>query len=104
MPFRTATPSNTSAQIPVADRVMSLFSWGRVSFLVILAMAGFGTFVAGEVSGARTLEPRVVALEEKIDAFAEDFEDRGKTLYEIKGYVKAIAVQMGVPQHRVEDP
>lgn len=80
-----------------ADRLMAVFSWGRISFLVILALAGFGTFVAGEVSGARTLEPRVVILEKKVDAVIEEFEDRGKTLYEIKGYVKAIAAQMGVP-------
>jgi hypothetical protein len=79
----------------IAERAAGIFTWGRIAFLVIIGMAGFATFVAGEVSGARTLEPRVTALEiraEKVDA---RMSIHAEHLAEIRGYVRAIAERVG---------
>ena len=91
---------------PIVDRMVSALSWGRVAFIIAIGLAGFGTFVAGEISGARTLEPRVAALEEAHKATASamvtraervdnTLTDLGLRLAEIKGYVKAIARTTG---------
>ena len=73
-----------------------MFSWGRVAFAAILATAGFGTFVAGQIAGANGLEPRVSELEKRTDAVEARLSKQGEDLAEIKGYVRAIAARMGV--------
>lgn len=91
---------------PIADRVVAAMSWGRIAFVVVVGLAGFGTFVAGEISGARTLEPRVAALESRVAKVDEALAARaakvdsslselGVKLAEITGYVKAIARTTG---------
>jgi hypothetical protein len=96
---------------PIVDRMVSALTWVRVAFVVGAALVAFGAYLTGEVIGARTLEPRVVALEEahkasamamvtraeKVDATLTNLSVR---LAEIKGYVKAIARTTGaeVPQ------
>lgn len=42
-------------------------TWGKIAFSAVLATAGFGTFVAGEIRGANLLEPRVTALETRVE-------------------------------------
>ena len=74
----------------------ALFTWGRIAFLVILAVAGFGTFVAGQIAGASSLEPRVAELEKRTEAVEIRLSKQGEDLAEIKGYVRAIAKGMGV--------
>lgn len=79
----------------IAERAASLFTWGRVAFLVVIGMGGFATFVAGEVSGARTLEPRVTALEARAERVDARMSLHAETLAEIRGYVRAIADRVG---------
>ena len=76
--------------------IPSLFTWGRIAFLVLLAVAGFGTFVAGQIAGANELEPRVFELEKRTEAVEVRLSKQGEDLAEIKGYVRAIAKGMGV--------
>ena len=78
------------------DKVVNVFTWGRVAFLVLVGAAGFATFVAGEISGARSLEPRVSELEKRAEIVEAKLSLQGETLAEIRGYVKAIAGKLGV--------
>ena len=78
------------------DKVANVFTWGRVAFLAIVGAAGFATFVAGEISGARSLEPRVTELEKRAEIVEAKLSLQGETLAEIRGYVKAIAGKLGV--------
>lgn len=80
------------------DKVANIFTWGRIAFLVIVGAAGFATFVAGEISGARGIEPRVTALEKWSEQVDLRLSTQGETLAEIRGYVRAIADKMGVRQ------
>jgi len=73
-----------------------MFSWGRVAVGALIATAGFGTFVAGQIAGANELEPRVAELEKRTDAVEARLSKQARDLAEIKGYVRAIAARMGV--------
>ena len=84
----------------IGDRVGAAMTWGRIAFLIIIGLAGFGTFVAGEVSGARTLEPRVNALEVRAERVDQRLSAQSEALAEIRGYVRAIARQVGAEVQR----
>ena len=47
------------------------FTWGRMAFAAVVGVAWFATFVAGQVAGANSLEPRVAELEKRTEAFGE---------------------------------
>lgn len=72
------------------------FTWGRMAFAAVVGVAWFATFVAGQVAGANSLEPRVAELEKRTEAVEVRLSKQGEDLAEIKGYVRAIAGKMGV--------
>ena len=82
------------------DKFAQWFTWGKVLVLVVLGAAGFATFVAGEIAGASSLQPRVAALETRATAIESRMGQHGEVLAEIRGYVKGIAARVGV---RLED-
>lgn len=49
------------------NKLKSWMTWGKIAFSAVIATAGFGTFVAGEIRGANLLEPRVTALETRVE-------------------------------------
>jgi hypothetical protein len=72
------------------------FTWGRAVVAAVVGVAWFATFVAGQVAGANSLEPRVAELEKRTEAVEVRLSKQGEDLAEIKGYVRAIAGKMGV--------
>ena len=72
------------------------FTWGRAVVAAVVGVAWFATFVAGQVAGANSLEPRVAELEKRTEAVEIRLSKQGEDLAEIKGYVRAIAGKMGV--------
>ena len=72
------------------------FTWGRAVVAAVVGVAWFATFVAGQVAGANSLEPRVAELETRTEAVEVRLSKQGEDLAEIKGYVRAIAGKMGV--------
>jgi hypothetical protein len=84
------------------EHVKAWLTWGRIAFAVFIAVAGFATFVAGQVAGANSLEPRVKALEGRITAHEATAARLGHDLAEIKGYVRGIAGRLGVGKREVE--
>ena len=77
------------------DKIAQWFTWGRILFLVILGASGFATFVAGEIAGASSLEPRVTALETRTTSIEQRMASHGEVLAEIRGYVRGIAARVG---------
>jgi hypothetical protein len=74
----------------------SIFTWGRAAIAGGMLLAAGATFVAGQISGANELEPRVLALEERTGKLEGKLEVQAQDLAEIKGYVRAIAGHLGV--------
>jgi hypothetical protein len=56
------------------------FTWGKIAFSAVLATATFGTFVAGEIRGANMLEPRVTALEARVEKIETHLGEQGEQL------------------------
>ena len=77
------------------DTLGKWFTWGRVLFAVLLGAAGLATFVAGEIAGASSLEPRVKALEVRTTVIETRILHQGEMLAEIRGYVRGIAARVG---------
>ncbi|MBM4073834.1 MAG: hypothetical protein FJ271_33690 [Planctomycetes bacterium] len=80
----------------MAIDISGFITWGRVVFFILAGALSFGTFVAGQIAGASSLEPRMEALERRTDAVEVKLSKQGEDLAEIKGYVRAIAKGMGV--------
>jgi hypothetical protein len=75
--------------------VAKYLTFGRIALAVVIGAAGFGTFVAGEIAGASSLEPRVAALEQRATIIEAKMSQQGEVLSEIRGYVKGIAARVG---------
>jgi hypothetical protein len=78
------------------EKIGEWLTWGKIAFAVIVGAAGFGTFVAGEIAGASSLEPRVAVLELRATAIETKMSQQGEVLSEIRGYVKGIGAKLGV--------
>jgi hypothetical protein len=76
--------------------VAKYLTFGRLALAVVIGAAGFGTFVAGEIAGASSLEPRVAALEQRATIIEAKMSQQGEVLSEIRGYVRGIAARVGV--------
>lgn len=83
------------------DKLAQWFTWGRILFLVILGASGLATFVAGEIAGASSLEPRVTALETRTTSIEQRMASHGEVLAEIRGYVRGIAARVGATMESV---
>lgn len=59
------------------------FTWGKIALSAILATAGFGTFVAGEIRGANLLEPRVSALEGRVEKIEKHLGEQSDQILKI---------------------
>jgi hypothetical protein len=77
------------------EKVGEWLTWGRIIAAAVLAAAGFGTFVAGEIAGAASLEPRVTALEQRAEVIEARMSAQNEVLAEIRGYVRGIAARVG---------
>jgi hypothetical protein len=80
----------------IIEKVGEWLTWGKITFAIIVGAAGFGTFVAGEIAGASSLEPRVAVLELRATAIETKMSQQGEVLSEIRGYVKGIGAKLGV--------
>jgi hypothetical protein len=80
----------------IIEKVGEWLTWGRIAIACAIGAAGFGTFVAGEIKGASSLEPRVTVLEQRASAIEMRITHHGEILAEIRGYVKGIAARVGV--------
>ena len=80
----------------IVEKIGEWLTWGKIAFAVIVGAAGFGTFVAGEIAGASSLEPRVQVLEQRASTIEMRIAHHGEILAEIRGYVKGIAARVGV--------
>jgi hypothetical protein len=78
------------------EKVGEWLTWGKITFAIIVGAAGFATFVAGEIAGASSLEPRVQVLEQRATAIETKMSQQGEVLSEIRGYVKGIGAKLGV--------
>jgi hypothetical protein len=76
--------------------VAKYLTFGRIALAVVIGAAGFGTFVAGEIAGASSLEPRVTVLEQRASIIEAKMSQQGEVLSEIRGYVRGIAARVGV--------
>jgi len=59
------------------------FTWGKITVTAVLAVAGFGAFVAGEIRGAIMLEPRVAALETRVEKIELHLGEQGDHILKI---------------------
>jgi hypothetical protein len=80
----------------IMERIGEWLTWGKIAVACAIGAAGFGTFVAGEIKGASSLEPRVTVLEHRATATELRIGQHGEILAEIRGYVKGIAARVGV--------
>jgi hypothetical protein len=65
------------------NKLKSWMTWGKIAFTAVIATAGFGTFVAGEIRGANLLEPRVSALEGRVEKIEEHLGAQGDQILKI---------------------
>jgi hypothetical protein len=65
------------------NKLKSWMTWGKIAFSAVIATAGFGTFVAGEIRGANLLEPRVSALEGRVEKIEEHLGAQGDQILKI---------------------
>lgn len=96
---------------PLVEKLQAAMTWGKVVFLILGALAIFTTYVIGEVSGAQSLAPRIVVLEEhaahvtkRLELRAVEvntkFEEQGKSLAKIEGFLMAIGKAVGAEVQR----
>jgi len=64
-------------------KLKSWLTWGKIAFSAVLATAGFGTFVAGEIRGANLLEPRVSALEGRVEKIEKHLGEQSDQILKI---------------------
>jgi hypothetical protein len=80
----------------ITQKISEWLTWGKIAVACVLGAAGFGTFVAGEIAGASSLEPRVTVLEQRAGIIEAKMSQQGEVLSEIRGYVRGIAARVGV--------
>ena len=82
----------------IIANVKSWLTWGKIAFSAVLATAGFGTFVAGEIRGANLLEPRVSALETRVEKIEKHLGEQGE---QILKHVVVIPEKVQLLENRV---
>ena len=82
----------------VVDRLASLITVGKVTAFFVGCIVLFTAYVIG----ARTIEPRVDALEVRVVKIDLTMEKRGERLSEALGYLRAIADRLDVKRSDIK--
>jgi len=82
----------------IVDRLASLLTVGKVTAFFVGCILMFGAYVIG----ARTIEPRVEALEVRVVKIDLTMEKRGERLSEALGYLRAIADRLDVKRSDIK--